>query len=57
MEASGGNVDALKESIASSKDLIFKLIFLGVYKDESPKFKFNFYIDFIFVIIGLFFEN
>ena len=57
MEASGENVDVLKESIASSKDLIFKLIFLGVYKDESPEFKFNFYVDFIFVIIGLFFEN
>jgi hypothetical protein len=57
LEARGENVDVLKESLASSKDLIFKLIFLGVYKDESPDFKFSFYIDFFFVIIGLFFEN
>jgi hypothetical protein len=37
--------------------LIFNLIFFGVYKDESPDFKYNFYYDFIFVIVGLFIEN
>jgi len=47
----------LRESISSTNTLIFNLIFLGVYKDESPDFKYNFYYDFIFVIIGLFIEN
>ena len=50
-------VKGLKDSISSAKTFIFNLMFLGVYKDESPEFKYSFYLDFVLVIIGLFIEN